>query len=91
MTGQMGKEVAFHTHFNHASEIPAYSKRAGSPLRRGVTVATRPCCCGVNDTLASMTLLVRRLAWINAHPYCVTTSTTSCGGGRTCAPPSTRR
>ncbi len=70
---KMGKEVAFHTHFNHAREITAYSKRALDRLfAEGVMVRNQAVLLrGVNDTFDSMTLLVKRLAYINAHPYYV--------------------
>lgn len=68
-----GKEVAFHTHFNHAREITAYSKRALDRLfAEGVMVRNQAVLLrGVNDTFESMSLLVKRLAYINAHPYYV--------------------
>lgn len=68
-----GKEVAFHTHFNHANEITAYSKQAIDRLfSEGVIVRNQAVLIrGVNDTLETMGTLVKRLSYINAHPYYV--------------------
>jgi lysine 2,3-aminomutase len=69
----MGKEVVVHTHFNHPNEISAITQRAAAVLfERGVytrnqTVLMR----GVNDDAATMILLVKRLEYINIHPYYV--------------------
>jgi lysine 2,3-aminomutase len=69
----MNKEVAFHTHFNHANEITAYSQRAVARIHQaGIVVRNQSVLLrGVNDTRESMSLLVKRLSWINAHPYYV--------------------
>jgi lysine 2,3-aminomutase len=70
---ELGKEVCFHTHFNHANEVTAHSKRAIDRMHkegilvRNQTVLLR----GVNDTVASMGLLIKRLSYLNAHPYYV--------------------
>ncbi|MCA9544396.1 MAG: KamA family radical SAM protein [Myxococcales bacterium] len=70
---KMGKEVAFHTHFNHANEITAYSKRALDRMHgEGITVRNQSVLLrGVNDTNESMGLLIKRIGHINAHPYYV--------------------
>lgn len=70
---KMGKEVCLHTHFNTAAEITSHSALAMQRVMdRGITVRNQTVLQrGVNDTLESMDLLVRRLAWINAHPYYV--------------------
>ncbi len=70
---RQGKEVAFHTHFNNAKEITAYSQRALQRMfEAGVTVRNQSVLLrGVNDTPAEMGLLVKRLGYINAHPYYV--------------------
>ena len=70
---ETGKEVCFHTHFNHANEITAVSKRALDKLHReGVTVRNQSVLLrNVNDTPETMGLLVKRLSYINAHPYYV--------------------
>ena len=70
---QLGKEVAFHTHFNHAKEVTDVSRQAlkrffnEGLIVRNQSVLLR----GVNDTEESMTLLVKRLGYINVHPYYV--------------------
>ncbi|MBX3250038.1 MAG: KamA family radical SAM protein [Myxococcales bacterium] len=69
----LGKDVMLHTHFNHANEITEVTRRGlGRLFQAGVfvrnqTVLQR----GVNDTEEAQTLLARRLAWINVHPYYV--------------------
>ncbi|MBU0553263.1 KamA family radical SAM protein [Myxococcota bacterium] len=68
-----GKDVALHTHFNTAREITEHSQRALNRLHgaglvvRNQSVLLR----GVNDTFEKMGLLVKRLSYINAHPYYV--------------------
>ncbi len=69
----LGKEVAFHTHFNNAAEITDISRQA---LRRmynaGITVRNQSVLLrGVNDTNEQMGLLVKRLGWVNVQPYYV--------------------
>ena len=68
-----GKEVALHTHFNHANEITDISRRAVARLfAEGITVRNQSVLLrGVNDTTESMGLLVKRLGHINVHPYYV--------------------
>ncbi len=70
---KMGKEVAFHTHFNHPNEITELSARAARRMfEAGITTRNQSVLLrGVNDTYESMTLLVRRLSYINVHPYYV--------------------
>jgi lysine 2,3-aminomutase len=70
---KLGKEVAVHTHFNHPSEITQITQRAMQRLFeraiyvRNQTVLMR----GVNDDEATMELLVKRLSYVNVHPYYV--------------------
>jgi lysine 2,3-aminomutase len=68
-----GKEVVIHTHFNSPNEISWITQRAMNLLfERGVTVRNQSVLIrGVNDDPATMQLLVRRLSWINVHPYYV--------------------
>ena len=70
---KLHKEVVIHTHFNHANEVTDISRRACDVLmERGITVRNQ--CVfqrGVNDTAEAMTELVRRLGYINVHPYYV--------------------
>jgi len=67
------KDVVVHSHFNHANEITGFTEDAlGRMTERGIhvrcqTVLQR----GVNDTADAMTLLVRRLSFINVHAYYV--------------------
>ncbi|MFW5877304.1 MAG: KamA family radical SAM protein [Myxococcota bacterium] len=69
----MDKDVMLHTHFNHPNEISDITRLAMSRLtREGVlirnqTVLQR----GVNDTVDTMTLLLKRLSYVNVHPYYV--------------------
>lgn len=67
------KEVCLHTHFNHANEITDISRRGIDRLfERGIIVRNQTVLQrGVNDTVESMGLLVKRLSYINAHPYYV--------------------
>jgi lysine 2,3-aminomutase len=69
----MGKEVVIHTHFNHPNEITAITQRAAGLLfARGVTIRNQTVLMrGVNDDVATMLLLVKRLSYINIHPYYV--------------------
>ncbi|NVB40182.1 KamA family radical SAM protein [Pseudenhygromyxa sp. WMMC2535] len=67
------KEVCLHTHFNHPNEITEISQRAMNKLfERGVTVRNQSVLQrGVNDSAAAMGLLVKRLSYVNVHPYYV--------------------
>ncbi len=67
------KEVALHTHFNSPNEITAITEEAMNHLfRRGVKVRNQSVCIrGVNDDPETMTLLVKRLSYINVQPYYV--------------------
>jgi lysine 2,3-aminomutase len=67
------KEVALHTHFNHPREITAITKAAMDRLfERGVTVRNQTVLVrGVNDTAETMGLLLKRLSYVNVHPYYV--------------------
>jgi len=67
------KEVCVHTHFNHPVEITDITRRALNRLfSMGITVRNQ-CVLqrGVNDDAATMGLLVKRLAYVNVHPYYV--------------------
>jgi lysine 2,3-aminomutase len=70
---RLHKQVVLHTHFNHPNEITAITQRAMNLLfEHGVTVRNQSVLqCGVNDDVASMTLLIRRLGYINVQPYYV--------------------
>jgi lysine 2,3-aminomutase len=70
---KLHKDVVVHTHFNHPREITGITQDAlGRMTERGIfvrcqTVMQRT----VNDTPETMQLLVRRLSYINVHPYYV--------------------
>jgi lysine 2,3-aminomutase len=65
------KEVVLHTHFNHPREITSITKAAMDKLcERGITVRNQTVLQRqVNDGIDVMTLLVRRLGYVNVHPY----------------------
>jgi lysine 2,3-aminomutase len=65
------KEVVLHTHFNHPREITSITKAAMDKLcERGITVRNQTVLQRrVNDSIDVMTLLVRRLGYVNVHPY----------------------
>jgi lysine 2,3-aminomutase len=67
------KDVVVHTHINHPNEITAITEAAlGRMFEAGITVRNQ-CVLqrGVNDDLATMRLLVKRLSYINVQPYYV--------------------
>jgi lysine 2,3-aminomutase len=70
---QLHKEVVIHTHFNHPREITAITKAAMDRLfERGITVRNQSVLIrGVNDDPEVMGLLVKRLSYLNVHPYYV--------------------
>ena len=67
------KDVMLHTHFNHASELTAISQRALNRLiEAGVHVRNQSVLLrGVNDAPAAMTLLLKRMSYLNVHAYYV--------------------
>ena len=67
------KEVAVHTHFNHPNEMTEITGRGLSRLmERGITVRNQTVLQrGVNDDAATLQLLIRRLGYVNVHPYYV--------------------
>ena len=68
-----GREVVIHTHFNNPNEITEITQRACARLfSAGVTVRNQSVLQrGVNDSIETMCLLVKRLSYINVHPYYV--------------------
>jgi lysine 2,3-aminomutase len=70
---RLHKEVVLHTHFNHPAEITGITEGAMNLLfERGITVRNQSVLQrGVNDTIPAMTLLIKRLAHVNVHPYYV--------------------
>lgn len=67
------KEVVLHTHFNHPHEITDISRQGLDRLmERGIWVRNQSVLQrGVNDEVDTMQLLVRRLSYVNVHPYYV--------------------
>ena len=70
---KLHKEVVVHTHFNHPNEITAITRLATDKLmERGITVRNQSVMIrGVNDRPEVMALLVKRLSYVNVHPYYV--------------------
>lgn len=70
---KLHKDVVVHTHFNHPNEITGVTLDAMNRLtERGVTVRCQTVLQRtVNDDPHTMQLLVRRLGYINVHPYYV--------------------
>jgi lysine 2,3-aminomutase len=70
---KLGKEVVIHTHFNHPKEITQITQRAMQRLfERGIIVRNQSVLMrGVNDDEETMELLVKRLSYVNVHPYYV--------------------
>jgi lysine 2,3-aminomutase len=70
---KLHKEVVLHTHFNHPREITWITQAAMNKLfERGVTVRNQTVLQrGVNDDIATMRLLVKRLGHLNVRPYYV--------------------
>ncbi len=70
---KMHKEVVIHTHFNTPNEITGISRDAMNLLfERGITVRNQTVLqAGVNDTPELMGDLIKKLSYINVHPYYV--------------------
>jgi lysine 2,3-aminomutase len=70
---RLHKEVVMHTHFNCPSEITDITRRSMNVLsERGITVRNQSVLQrGVNDSIESMSLLIKRLGEVNVHPYYV--------------------
>ncbi|HTX03327.1 MAG TPA: hypothetical protein VMD07_06580, partial [Candidatus Acidoferrales bacterium] len=69
----MGKDVVLHTHFNAPEEITWITQRAMARIfERGIFTRNQSVLIrGVNDTPERMALLVKRLEYVNVHPYYV--------------------
>jgi lysine 2,3-aminomutase len=67
------KDVVLHTHFNSPAEITGITQAAMARLfERGIVVRNQSVLIGgVNDSVETMTLLVKRLGHVNVHPYYV--------------------
>ncbi len=70
---KLGKEVVVHTHFNSPNEISWITERAMNVLfERAIVVRNQSVLIrGVNDDPQVMQLLVKRLGYLNVHPYYV--------------------
>ena len=70
---RLHKEVVLHTHFNHPNEVTGITQAAMNLLfERGITVRNQSVLQrGVNDSVDTMRLLVKRLGFVNVHPYYV--------------------
>lgn len=70
---KLGKDVMLHTHFNSPNEITWITEKAMRLLfERGIMVRNQSVLIrGVNDDKHTMQLLVKRLGYLNVHPYYV--------------------
>ncbi len=70
---KLDKEVVIHTHFNHPNEITAITKRAlDGVFQRGIITRNQAVLQrGVNDSISTMQLLVKRLGHCQVQPYYV--------------------
>lgn len=70
---KLHKEVVLHTHFNHPNEITAITKRAlDNVFERGIITRNQSVLQRhVNDSVATMQLLVKRLGHCQVQPYYV--------------------
>ncbi len=70
---KMGKDVVLHTHFNAPEEITWITEKAMNMLfERGIFTRNQSVLIrGVNDTNERMQRLVKRLEYVNVHPYYV--------------------
>jgi len=70
---KLHKDVVLHTHFNHPNEMTGITQDAMDVLfERGITVRNQAVLQrGVNDRVEVMILLVRKLGFMNVHPYYV--------------------
>ncbi|MEO6990619.1 MAG: KamA family radical SAM protein, partial [Candidatus Baltobacteraceae bacterium] len=70
---KLAKDVVLHTHFNSPNEITWITQKAMDVLfERGIMVRNQSVLIrGVNDDKRVMKLLVKRLSWVNVHPYYV--------------------
>ncbi|HEV7179295.1 MAG TPA: KamA family radical SAM protein [Candidatus Baltobacteraceae bacterium] len=70
---KMGKDVVLHTHFNSPEEITWITEKAMNMLfERGIYTRNQSVLIrGVNDDNERMHRLVKRLEYVNVHPYYV--------------------
>jgi lysine 2,3-aminomutase len=67
------KDVVLHTHFNHPAEVTGITEAAiGRLFERGIVVRNQTVLMrAVNDDAETMALLIKRLSYVNVHPYYV--------------------
>ncbi len=70
---RLRKDVVLHTHFNNPQEITGITEEAmGRLFERGIVVRNQSVLIrGVNDSVETMTMLIKRLGHLNVHPYYV--------------------
>ena len=70
---KMHKDVVLHTHFNHPVEITGITQDGLHRLHaRGITIRNQAVLqSGVNNSVETMKLLVKRLSYLNVQPYYV--------------------
>ncbi len=70
---KLHKDVVLHTHFNSPNEITGITEAAmGRLFERGILVRNQSVLIrGVNDSVDTMTLLIKRLGHVNVHAYYV--------------------
>ncbi|MBI2083495.1 MAG: KamA family radical SAM protein [Deltaproteobacteria bacterium] len=70
---KMHKDVVLHTHFNHPNEMTGITKRAMDQLfEDGVVVRNQSVLLRqINDDVETMKLLIKKLGYLNIHPYYV--------------------
>jgi lysine 2,3-aminomutase len=70
---KLGKDVMLHTHFNNPNEITWVTQAAMQKLfEHGIFVRNQSVLQrGVNDKKETMQMLVKRLGYLNVHPYYV--------------------
>ncbi|NKB72539.1 MAG: KamA family radical SAM protein [Candidatus Latescibacteria bacterium] len=68
---KQAKDVVLHTHFNHPNEITQITRAGLDRLaQRGIHMRNQAVLQrGVNDDIETMGALVRRLGYVNVHPY----------------------
>ncbi len=76
----MGKQVSFHTHFNHPREITWATEAAAAKLFANAVVVRNQTVVlkGVNDNVKTMSELIHGLADINIQPVRLALLVLSC-------------
>jgi lysine 2,3-aminomutase len=70
---KLRKEVALHTHFAHPRELTTITQRAMDRLFDNGFMVRNQCVLlrGVNDDAETLHMLIKRLGYLNIHPYYV--------------------